>query len=365
MNKNWLLTLGIVAICLVSGLGLIDDYSQAYLDEALSTGAIVYATARGINAAVSILQGTELEVFFATISIGEALDPLNDLIERFSGLLLIALGSLAAQKILLEIVSSAFFVVLIAIITIATVGSIWYPPLFAYRNVMLKAFTITVLGRFALTFVVLATGMADQIFFLEKDLTRHENMRNLRDDVQRLSTRKPLAPSEAEMQAISNAIENAKERQDALKREIAPIEVEMTHLQAELDLLYAKQPFGCEYNPLCRPPNAIIQLTREISNKKGYQQILHRQITNVGEQLKDLLEQQSCFYKQQRGENCSWLPITKKEVERQWEKLKARISDFAATVIALLMSMLLKTVLIPLAFLWLWLKFARQVFKGF
>lgn len=364
MNKNWLLTTGIVVICLASSIGLIDEYSQAYLDAALNTGAIVYATARGINAAVSMLQGTELEFFSATISIGEALDPLNDLIERFSALLLIALGSLAAQKILLEIISSTFFVLVMAAVGIATLGSIWYPPLFAYRNVILKVFAITVVGRFALTLVVLATGIVDNIFFLENDLSRHKDMQSLSDDVQRLSKAKPLAPADEEIQAVVNAIEGAKEIQDALKREIAYGNVEITELQARLDLLYTNQPFGCEYNPFCRAPASIVRAKRELANQKGVQQLNHRQLTSVTENIEDLLEHQRCLYKQQRGESCSWLPITQKAVEEQWEKLKARISDFATTVIALLMSMLLKTVLIPLAFLWLWLQLAQRVFKG-
>ena len=361
MNKNWILTAAVVAICIVSSMGLIDHYSHEYLDEALTTGAIVYATARGINAAVSMLQGTELEVFFATVSIGEALDPLDDLIERFSALLLIALGSLAAQKILLEIVSSAFFIVVTAAVSMAAIGSIWYPPLFAYRKAIIKVFTITVVGRFALSFVVLTTSATDSIFLIEDDLNRHGDMQKLRGDVHRLSRAKPLAPSEEEMQAVSNAIESATESGDALKREIAQVEVEITELQAQLDSLYAKQPFGCEYNPLCRTPAAISQLERDLASKKSYQKINYRQLDNAKKKTDDLLEQQKCLHKQQQGKNCSVLPLTKKAVEEQWEKLKARITDFASTVIALLMSMLLKTVLIPLAFLWLWLRLAKQL----
>ena len=87
-----------VTISWTSGL---QSQSDEYVTEALQSGAIVYATARGINGVVSFMQGTELSPAFLTFAVGEFLDPVNDLIERFSGLLMLALGSLSLQKILL------------------------------------------------------------------------------------------------------------------------------------------------------------------------------------------------------------------------------------------------------------------------
>ena len=44
----------------ISWTGGLQSQSDEYVTEALQSGAIVYATARGINGVVSVIQGTEL-----------------------------------------------------------------------------------------------------------------------------------------------------------------------------------------------------------------------------------------------------------------------------------------------------------------
>lgn len=63
--------------------------------------------ARGLNAVVSVAQGTELSIepvgVGVTLAPGEILDPLNDLIEQVSTVLLIASASIGIQKIVVGI----------------------------------------------------------------------------------------------------------------------------------------------------------------------------------------------------------------------------------------------------------------------
>ena len=78
---NVVMTIAIVLIVLVSQFRLIDGYVENYTDESIKRGAIVFATARGINALVSMAQSTTVEVGFivsGSVSIGEILDPLNE-----------------------------------------------------------------------------------------------------------------------------------------------------------------------------------------------------------------------------------------------------------------------------------------------
>ena len=67
----------------------------------------VYAIARSLNGVISVAQGTELEVapvgVGVSVSVGEILDPLNDLIERFSWLILLALSSLGGQLLVQDL----------------------------------------------------------------------------------------------------------------------------------------------------------------------------------------------------------------------------------------------------------------------
>ena len=72
------------------------------IDQSLQNAAIVFDLARGLNGIISVLQSTEISVLFATMTIGKILDPLNDLVERFSELMTVALASLALQNFLLN-----------------------------------------------------------------------------------------------------------------------------------------------------------------------------------------------------------------------------------------------------------------------
>lgn len=85
----------------------IDEQSTAYVDDAFERALITFALARASNAAISLLQGTELDIqpwgVGVTLSVGEVLDPVNDMVERFSWVMMVSLMSLGIQKFLIEI----------------------------------------------------------------------------------------------------------------------------------------------------------------------------------------------------------------------------------------------------------------------
>lgn len=75
------------------------------LSDMLKVTLTVYAMARGLNAVISVAQGTEMSIepmgVGLTLTPGEVLDPLNDLIEQFSLVLLLASASIGVQQIVL------------------------------------------------------------------------------------------------------------------------------------------------------------------------------------------------------------------------------------------------------------------------
>jgi len=78
--------------------------SQNYLDQVFGNALASYAATRGLNALVSIMQESSLSAGFfveGNVAIGQILDPANDLLERFSSLLLLSLASIGIQKFLL------------------------------------------------------------------------------------------------------------------------------------------------------------------------------------------------------------------------------------------------------------------------
>ena len=181
---------------ILSWSGSLDNYSEHYLDDALLSGGVVYATARGINAAVSVLQGTEITPAVATFTVGQVLDPINDLIERFSGILLLALGSLALQKIMLEIFSHSGFSLLVTGIALLALICATVERFSPWLNTSLRLLVLSVLVRFALSLVVLASGAVDRVFLNEADNGRHAQMTRLEGELQALDSASPCAQGE-------------------------------------------------------------------------------------------------------------------------------------------------------------------------
>ena len=116
--KYGLMALAIALMIAASFLKPIDQTSQTHLDSAFGRAMIGFGLARALNGVISVAQGTEFAVQPAGVGVnfspGEILDPINDLVERFSWVMLIATSSLGIQKILLDISSWAGVSVLLA-----------------------------------------------------------------------------------------------------------------------------------------------------------------------------------------------------------------------------------------------------------
>ncbi len=115
MNRQWIsqwisrhaLTVALAAAILLALQGGVDRLGKGYVDEAFSRALITFGIARGLNAVLSVAQGTEVAVQPAGVGInfapGEILDPVNDLVERFSWVMLASSTALGIMKVLLEI----------------------------------------------------------------------------------------------------------------------------------------------------------------------------------------------------------------------------------------------------------------------
>jgi len=178
-NGKTLVSILIVILVGLSSTRALDDYVDDYTSEAITNAAISYATARGINALVSMLQSSEIEagvgIVSGSMTIGEVLDPLNDLIERFSTVMTWVLASLAAQKILLLLASHQLFLYLVAVLGISALLLIYHGRSQA-QNLVFRCFLVVVFVRFALGLAVALNSGVDTLFL---DQQLHSNEREI------------------------------------------------------------------------------------------------------------------------------------------------------------------------------------------
>ena len=106
VNK-WLLSLLLILVAALSATTFVDQRAAADYEQLFQRAFITFALARTLNGVISAVQGTEIALQPAgvgmTLTPGEILDPVNDLVERFSWIMLGATISLGIQNVLLDI----------------------------------------------------------------------------------------------------------------------------------------------------------------------------------------------------------------------------------------------------------------------
>ncbi len=166
----------IVVAVAVSSTRVLDDYTDRYTTDAITAAALSYATARGINALVSMMQSSSVEagigVVSGSVTVGELLDPINDMIERFATVMTWVLASLAAQKVLLLIASHELFLYLVAVMGLSALLLLFYGPP-RIQNFVFRSFLVLVFVRFALGLAVALNSGVD-LLFLEQQQQQND-----------------------------------------------------------------------------------------------------------------------------------------------------------------------------------------------
>ena len=84
----------------------LDALAENYLSDTIQSNLIVFGVVRSLNGVISVVQSAEVGVGVAGVGLGEIFDPVNDLVERFSGLLLVTLTALGVQQVILLFTTS-------------------------------------------------------------------------------------------------------------------------------------------------------------------------------------------------------------------------------------------------------------------
>lgn len=124
--RKIVLVLVLAALVLSSWFQLPDEKASKLINEGFKRALVTFGTARALNAAISAVQGTEVAVqpmgVGVTFTPGQLLDPVNDLVESFSSLMMAACIAFGIQKFLINIGSHWFISFLL---TVSAIGWGW------------------------------------------------------------------------------------------------------------------------------------------------------------------------------------------------------------------------------------------------
>ncbi len=229
-----------ITLILLLGLGLsgsVDRYATQHAKGLFANALPTYAVARGLNGIISVAQGTEIAVqpvgVGLTIRAGEILDPLNDLIERFSLLVLVACASLGVQLLLTEMFGSPWVSALLALATVGALLALWRPAQ-PGRNLLLRLCAAALFLRFAVAGVTLLAALLNQAFLAERQDAALADINTVSTTLKTNSPPPDLAAAEASAAEGAGVLDRLSEFFDGQRRSF-DVEARLARMQEQAE----------------------------------------------------------------------------------------------------------------------------------
>jgi predicted membrane channel-forming protein YqfA (hemolysin III family) len=187
----------------VAFAGWLDNSSGRYAEAALARSLVTFAIARTLDGAISVAQGTEVAVepggVGVNFALGQALDPINDLVERFSAAMLIATSSLALQGVLLEM--ARWWVANLALLIAAVLAlvAIWRPAWLGATGsrAAIRVLSIVVFVRFAVCVFVLGSNLIFETFLATDQQAANDALTVTRTEIEVIAEQSDSAATPA------------------------------------------------------------------------------------------------------------------------------------------------------------------------
>jgi hypothetical protein len=172
---------------------VLDSSADTYFKDSITKAGVSYGVCRVINAAVSVLQESSVQLEPAgiglSLAVGQIVDPINDMVERLSGVLVMSIASLGVQELAYEI--SLAVVPLLMAVTLLIISLLaWFTNsrVARLRRIMAYVLVIASIARFCLPVSSLANEFLQENFF----------------DAKIMDANRKLAASTSELKAIEN-----------------------------------------------------------------------------------------------------------------------------------------------------------------
>ena len=200
---------GLAVLAVVAALtGLLDDTGQRYAGAAFTRALVTFAIARTLNGVISVAQGTEVAIepggVGVNFTVGQMLDPINDLVERFSAVMLVATSSLGLQNILLRMTmwwGTSLALILAAVFALA---ALWWRRLdeSSLRPVAMRLLLVTVFLRFAVPILVIGSNLVFDTFLAAEQAAATEALEATRTEIEQINEEAATSAAATEDQSV-------------------------------------------------------------------------------------------------------------------------------------------------------------------
>lgn len=367
--KKWL-AIALVALCIAaSWMGTLDQKTDDYVDAAIVNATIVYGSARALNGAISVAQSTQ-----AGINVGmkvsvqplEILDPINDMVEDFATVMKFSISSLLIQKLLVGILANSIIKWLLL-----GLGAILITGLLCYNgsilNPLFKSFVFVSLIRFMFVIAIFLSSWADGAYLHEQTSEKVELIKQAARRVELVSTvdsKKTKLTSEELIETNRN-IQELQTKKSILVEKIQSQESVVTiakqKMQDDEEKLQDNGSIVERWNPLNKDKsiddaeNILDESTESYNKAKTIIGELKDQLDAIDSKLlkyQEKISGKSSIFSKIKDSAHSLLNL---------QKIQQSLKGSIDTMFHLIAIFVLKTMLMPIAFLYLTIRIFRMI----
>ena len=203
-----------VAIAIGSLSGAVDSDAEEALETALKRSLVTFGIARSLNAVISAAQGTEVSVsplgMGVTLAPGEVLDPVNDLVERFSGFMLVSSVALGTQRVLLEVSSWLPYSLFLVALSCAWVISrfVVNPSINYWSHWLGRALLIFTIIRFVVPAAVIGSEWMYSGFLQSRHIAAEDSISMASNNVQAINQERGIGANQGLENGSWNKLKN-------------------------------------------------------------------------------------------------------------------------------------------------------------
>jgi len=167
----------------------IDKKGDLYLEAALERSIYTFAIVRGLNGVISVIQNTQVAVSPAGVGVslaaGEILDPVNDLLERFSWVMMLSTSSLGLQEVLSEMGAWLGFNVLLTMAMAIMALALWIPRIgvFNFKFLGYRMLVVSLIVRFCIPIVAIASDKVYNLFLADRYTQATQSLDNFTKEI--------------------------------------------------------------------------------------------------------------------------------------------------------------------------------------
>lgn len=354
----------VVVLLLLSWVGSLDRKSTEYVDGAIVKSTVAFGVARATNAIVSTLQSTTITMQLVggvAVTVGEVLDPINDLVEQYASLMKLSIVSLVVQKVLLEVVSDATFKLLFTIS-----GGLFLASLLLkndkYVGVFFKSFIFLAFLRFILVATVLLNGAVSARFIEPKADEQMLLLSDMESQIEQAQEEAgpTILPADEQarllssIEALQATQEESSEELESVQERIASIEADIAEVEGEIEASFTLTQ---RLNPLNRD-EGLVRLQSRVSELEGLLDIEEDRAAELSEIIGNSTDEITAIQNTLSGRADTLSEYVSSGISAvgdavSLQRIVDKVQDYVPNIINVMTYFLLQTLILPLIFMFL------------